>query len=82
MKTLLTACVLCVLVHAGLRAEDAVPPQRMRAVYEEVQTPYKFGVVIRDEAGKPVDCPSVFRQGERWYMVYICMNEVGYEKVV
>lgn len=65
MKTLLTTCVLCVLVHTGLRAEDTVPLQRMRGVYEEVQTPYKFGVVIRGEAGKPVDCPSVFRHGER-----------------
>jgi predicted GH43/DUF377 family glycosyl hydrolase len=51
----------------------------MREVYEEVQTPYKYGIVMRGDSGKAVDCPSVFRYGERWYMVYICMNEVGYE---
>ena len=34
---------------------------------------------MRGDDGKAVDCPSVFRHGDRWYMVYICMNDVGYE---
>ncbi len=62
------------------RAEGAVPDAaRMRQIYEEVKTPFKYGVVLRGEEGAPVDCPSVFRHGGRWYMVYICMNKTGYE---
>ena len=51
----------------------------MRQVYEEVKTPFKYGVVIRGEDHKPVDCPSVFRFDKKWYMIYVCMNKVGYE---
>jgi hypothetical protein len=48
-----------------------VPPERMRAIYEEVKTPYKYGIVIPAPAGKKVDCPTVFRHKNRWYMVYV-----------
>jgi predicted GH43/DUF377 family glycosyl hydrolase len=34
---------------------------------------------MRPEAGMMLDCPSVFRHGDRWWMAYICMNKVGYE---
>ncbi len=52
---------------------------RMRRIYEEARTPYKYGVVLRGEDGALVDCPSVFRHGGRWYMVYISMKDKGYE---
>lgn len=52
---------------------------RMQQVYEEVKTPFKYGIIIRGEDGDPVDCPSVFRHGGRWYMIYVCMNKKGYE---
>ena len=29
--------------------------------------------------GAMLDCPSVFRHGDAWFMVYVCMNKVGYE---
>jgi hypothetical protein len=51
----------------------------MKRVYEEVKTPYKYGIVIRGDEGNAVDCPSVFRHGDQWFMVYICMNKKGYE---
>lgn len=56
-----------------------VPAEQMKAIYEEVKTPYKHGIVIRGEDKKFVDCPNVFRQGDKWYMMYVCMNQVGYE---
>jgi predicted GH43/DUF377 family glycosyl hydrolase len=52
---------------------------KMQQVYEEVRTPYKYGVIIKGENGDPVDCPGVFRNNGKWYMVYICMNKKGYE---
>ena len=51
----------------------------MQRVYDEVKTPYKYGVIIRGDDNKMVDCPSVFRHNGRWYMIYVCMNKVGYE---
>ena len=60
-------------------AERPVPEKVMHEIYNEAKTPYKYGVVIRGENGDPVDCPSVFRHNGKWYMMYICMNKVGYE---
>ncbi len=61
------------------REERQVPEKVMNDIYKEVKTPYKYGVVITGEEGNPVDCPSVFMHNGKWYMMYICMNKVGYE---
>ncbi|HOL88276.1 MAG TPA: family 43 glycosylhydrolase [Anaerohalosphaeraceae bacterium] len=47
----------------------------MQAVYEQVRTPYKYGVVIEPHAGKMVDGPTVFRHQGRWYMIYFQMED-------
>lgn len=52
---------------------------QMRGIYEEVKTPHKYGVIIRGEENRAVDCPSVFRMNNRWWMIHVCMNKVGYE---
>lgn len=58
----------------------AVSLEQMQKVYEEVKTPYKYGIVIRGEAKQLVDSPSVFRKDGQWYMVYIASTgELGYE---
>lgn len=55
----------------------------MQQVYEEVETPFKYGIVVRPEANESVDCPSVFRYGGKWYMVYVSTKEkVGYETLL
>ena len=36
-----------------------VPPQVMQNIYEQVKTPYKYGIVIKHPEGHSVDCPSV-----------------------
>ena len=81
--------LLCVLAAVSLLcrgpgacADDSqsVSAERMQKVYEDALTPYKLGVVIPAPEGKMVDCPNVFRHGDRWYMVYIQLEEnpVGY----
>jgi predicted GH43/DUF377 family glycosyl hydrolase len=61
-------------------ASQSIPVERMQQVYEEVKTPYKYGVVIRGEEGQLVDCPSIFQYNKKWYMVYVSItNEIGYE---
>lgn len=57
-----------------------VPQDIMQQVYDEVKTPYKYGLVITPENdSKKVDCPSVFRNGKHWYMTYIVFDGQGYE---
>jgi predicted GH43/DUF377 family glycosyl hydrolase len=56
---------------AGQTGAGAVPQDRMRAIYDEVKTPFKYGIVIEPPAGKKVDCPTVFRHRGKWYMVYV-----------
>jgi len=57
----------------------AVPRQVMQDIYEEVKTPYKYGLLLLPEAGMTYDCPSVFRHGDRWYMLYVQFDGMGYE---
>ena len=49
-----------------------VPPEVMQQIYEEVETPYKYGIVVDAEKGS-ADCPGVFRHGDKWYMTYIAL---------
>jgi predicted GH43/DUF377 family glycosyl hydrolase len=51
----------------------------MQEVYQHCRTPHKHGIILRGPDGQALDCPSVFRFKEKWFMLYVCMNEVGYE---
>lgn len=66
-----------VIPAAGKRIE--VPDAVMKQIYEKVKTPFKYGIILKGEDGKKIDCPNVFRHGDKWYMIYVCMNVVGYE---
>lgn len=58
----------------------SVPPEKMQQVYEEVKTPYKYGLVmVPPNDSLKMDCPSVFRKGKYWYMVYLIYGGRGYE---
>ena len=52
----------------------------MQAVFDEVQTPYKYGLVVapKDESHM-TDCPTVFRMNDKWYMTYVIFDGNGYE---
>jgi len=66
---------------------DAKPAGRLvdqnilEQVYDEVKTPFKYGVVLKGGGtNEMVDCPSVFRYGSHWYMMYVAIsNSVGYQ---
>jgi predicted GH43/DUF377 family glycosyl hydrolase len=61
-------------------AQKKVSAEKMKAVYEEVKTPFKYGLVIapKNDSFK-IDCPTVFRKNKMWYMTYIQFNGRGYE---
>lgn len=58
-----------------------VDAKTMRRIYQEVKTPFKYGVVLKGAAqNELVDCPSIFRRGEHWYMMYVAITDkVGYQ---
>jgi predicted GH43/DUF377 family glycosyl hydrolase len=66
------------IVPAQSQRRD-VEPAAMQRIYDEVKTPFKYGVILKGENGKKLDCPSVFRANEAWYMVYIIFDGDGYE---
>src|SRR3954463_8552843 len=68
-KKLLGALLVAWIGGAAWGGE--VTAEEMKRVYEEVRTPFKYGVVVRPGEGKKVDCPSVFRFGGKWWMTYI-----------
>lgn len=54
----------------------------MQQIYSEIKTPYKYGVVLKGEGDTKVDCPSVFRYRDHWYMTYIMFDGRGYETAI
>jgi predicted GH43/DUF377 family glycosyl hydrolase len=59
----------------------AVDSVTMKKIYEEVKTPYKYGIILRsDTAGDIVDCPSIFFYKGSWYMMYVANSKnKGYQ---
>lgn len=66
---LLAALLSCPVLFA--QKPDRVPPEVMRQTYEEVKTPYKYGLIMIPEPGKMIDSPSIFRDNGKWFMTYI-----------
>ena len=56
-----------------------VDTNTLRQIYGVVKTPFKYGVVLRGETtNELVDCPSVFRSGGHWYMLFVAIaNKTG-----
>lgn len=77
MKKLLLA-VFSITTTFSLYAQREVPQERMEQIYEEVKTPYKYGLAVApaDNYHK-IDCPTVFRQGDKWLMTYVVYNGKG-----
>jgi len=83
---LLTGC-FAVLFTAGFglyaqnnAAGKPVSEKAMQSVYQEVKTPFKYGLVMVPPSNdKKMDCPSIFRKNGKWYMVYILFDGRGYE---
>ena len=63
----IAALLLCVLGTMHVKAQ--VTQDQMKEIYEEVKTPYKYGMVVapKDNYHK-IDCPTVYREGNKWYM--------------
>lgn len=59
-------------------AQREVSQDEMSKVYEEIKTPYKYGLVMAPQTNDQlVDCPTVFRHRNKWYMTYLVFNGDG-----
>ena len=56
-----------------------VSQERMKAIYEEVKTPYKAGMILLPGKNEKIDNPCVFRHGDEWYMIFVVFDGKGYE---
>ena len=54
---------------------DDISQEVMQHIYDEVRTPYKYGMVVAptDNYHK-IDCPTVFQVDGKWYMTYVVYN--------
>src|SRR5690606_35487515 len=60
-----------------------VPPAAMEEIYQEIKTPHKYGLVkVPVDDSEKMDCPSIFRAGEKWYMTYLVFDGRGYETLL
>jgi len=78
--TVLAAFAVLALSPVCIYAQVQVSQSVMEEIYEQVKTPYKYGlVVVPANASKKIDCPSVFKKGKNWYMTYVQFDGRGYE---
>lgn len=80
IKTVTIVALVCLGVLCAFVGKAQVPQTVMQQIYEQIKTPYKYGLVVTPENDtKKIDCPSVFRKGKNWYMTYIQFDGRGYE---
>ena len=61
-------------------SNKVVSKEVMEIIYNEVKTPFKYGVVFQHpDSSKMVDSPTIFRKSGVWYMTYIVFDGQGYE---
>jgi predicted GH43/DUF377 family glycosyl hydrolase len=70
----------CTLTAGNKTKPQTVPEKAMQKIFEEVKTPFKYGLVMApaDDSHK-LDCPSVFRKDKKWFMTYLVFDGRGYE---
>src|SRR5690606_15633545 len=76
------ALLLCLLWigKVSVAQPQKVSDAEMERIYQEVKTPYKYGLVLTpQQKGDLMDCPSVYRIGKKWYMSYLVFDGGGYE---
>jgi len=85
MKKMKLLSVILIFVAAvsctiDKKLPEVVPIEKMQAIYDEVKTPYKYGLIMVPDSNKyKMDCPTIFRKDEKWVMTYIVFDGRGYE---
>ncbi len=80
LKSLLAVVLLIGSLGRISAQPREVSAAKMQEIYEQVKTPHKYGMVLvpADNVEK-MDCPTVFRKGNMWYMTYVIFTGRGYQ---
>src|SRR4030042_4240917 len=71
---------ILIFINALLLPAQVVSPGVMQKIYEEIKTPYKYGLVlVPEDKSKKIDCPTIFHKDNKWYMTYFIFDGRGYE---
>jgi len=80
LPILLILCSAFIAIGGNKPKSAVVPETVMKQIYEEIKTPYKYGLVmVPPDNSKKVDCPSIFRKDDVWVMSYLIFDGRGYE---
>ncbi|MFT7591061.1 MAG: putative GH43/DUF377 family glycosyl hydrolase [bacterium] len=84
MLKYLSVFICCVCFEQGicqnLSGETLVSLEEMESVYEQIKTPFKYGMVmIHEDTSSMIDCATIFRKDSIWYMTYLVFEGLGYE---
>jgi len=79
MKSLFAKSLLfiigCIVSSFYASAQKSVQQETMQKIYDEVKTPYKYGLALApSDNNHKMDCPTVFRKNGKWYMSYLVYN--------
>jgi predicted GH43/DUF377 family glycosyl hydrolase len=74
----------CPAALAQAASPAPVSAAEMQRVYDEVKTPFKFGVILKAPTDDELyDCPSIFSFHGRWYLVFTANKQkAGYRTLV
>lgn len=70
LKTTITTLLLIFCVAIGYTRP--VSQEKMQEVFDKIRTPHKYGLVLAPTTNQyKIDCPTVFRKNNTWYMTYL-----------
>ena len=77
---IINSAILLSLATCRHPLPTVVPDNMMNRIYEKIKTPFKFGLImVPDSNSCKMDCPTVFRKDNKWFMTYIVFDGRGYE---
>lgn len=74
-KTMKRETIIFCLLFTACQLLASVPDTVMNAIYNEVKTPFKYGLVVAPtDNNHKIDCPMVFNENGKWFMTYVVYN--------
>ena len=76
--SILSASIATAWSQSATTPSYVVTQEEMLPVFQASLTPFKYGLVIAPTDNKhKIDCPTVYREGDKWYMTYVVYDGQG-----
>ena len=76
--SVLSASIVAAWGQSATTPSYVVTQEEMLPVFQASLTPFKYGLVIAPTDNKhKIDCPTVYREGDKWYMTYVVYDGQG-----